>query len=400
MSTKKISTISLPTPNYSLEVGSLNVNSDKPNSPQWIPRFSHLAQIVEVRRTGFTLPNQIGSRWKHLICPALVIENVNPELFLRRDFISKFVDTGAVHIVNDSHDVKVSSYEMYTKNNILTIILNEKQYRRFGLIAKKFSKSPTSHTKMYRVEVDLGDERIKSSNKYQDSLVQAMRRLNTLAKVYFRYVPREEASCQLGDVSADTLCLDYLKFVIDEYAIDGFKPVPLTGCFPMSQRLEKSWLNCSQVHPPLELEFVYRKRDNFCNIQRDTESLARLMEIVDWLGYQILSLDCDREEIRWSYRDQFDESERYDVACFQVRGSMDFEHINARLADIFDIGEGASNGNPIVLRSLILHEIGNGNSKDNKNIIGNKSSVVFLQDCSSRSPDVNLITVIGLSGEI
>ena len=94
MTTRKITTIKLPHPSYSLDIGKLDIaqlsqtQNDDLNLPEsFIPRFSDMAQIIEVRERGQTLPRQIESRLKNLLGSFIVIKDARPELFLRRDFI-------------------------------------------------------------------------------------------------------------------------------------------------------------------------------------------------------------------------------------------------------------------------------------------------------------------------
>lgn len=391
MTTTKISSISLPKPNYNLQIGCLELGNDKFESRQWIPRFSHLAQLIEVRKTGTTSPNQISDDWRKLVYPSLVIENARPELFVRRDFISSFVDTGSIHVVTEPSNVRPSNYQIYVSGHILSIILDEKQYRRFGLVAKKVVRTPTNKKKIYRIDIDLRDARIKNNNKYQDRLVRALRRLEALGKVYFRYVATDRA--KTGDCQANQSCLDFFNHVIEEYALDGFKPVPLTACSTTTTKLEKKWLNFSQVHPPLELEFIRSKliHDEF-SLEMDSDSLKRLIDIVDWLGFQLLSLDCDREEIRSIYGEE--NIERYDVGCSQISGLIDSEYLSSNLASIFSSCCNQEDSGNNILRVLILYGVPSSGSE-----ITNISNVVFLQDCSLATPEVNSISVIGFSGE-
>lgn len=396
MTTKKISSLKLPIPNYGLDIGYINIDENKPDCTQWIPSFSHLTQLIEVRETGCTNPNQISESWKTLIYPSIVIEDARPELFLRRDFISKFVDTGSIYISNDLSGKKVPVYQMCAKGKVLSITLNEKQYRRFGLVAKKVNRTPHNPVKTYRVDVSLDDVRIKNSNKYQDKLVQAMKRLEPVGKIYFRYIPKDRVEQYESKYSE--ICLDYFQSVIDEYAMDGFKPVPLTRCSLSHQKLERNWINCSQSHPDLSLKCIQGKFLNDCGLHRDTESLRKLMDIVDWLGFQLLSIDCDKEEILSGYfanlnsleeasEKERSNRERYDVVCSQVRGVIDYNQLTMNLAKIFK-----DDSDYVIFRALILNG-SRGNS------MTTSSTIMLLQDCTLGSLDVNSVTVIGLSGE-
>lgn len=114
--------------------------------------------------------------------------------------------------------------------------------------------------------------------------------------------------------------------------------------------------------------------------------LDRIVNIIDWLGYQLLSLDCEKEEICLNY--PIDE-ERLDVSCKQISGVVDFEQIQNNFDRVF-ITEDCPDDH-VVFRAMILY--------DCKNSID--SSVVLLQDCAQRSLDgAKPLTVIGMSSKI
>lgn len=393
MTTKNFTALKLPYPNYCLEVGYLDLRQNDCNLYKWIPRFSELAQTIEVRKTCSIDPNNICSMANEITGSYVVIRDVRPELFLRRDFIAEFVETGTVHLTQSGSSLlSPSGYQIGTSGNILAITMNEKQYRRFGMIAKKVISNKIAG-KVYRVEVDLRDDRIKRSNKYQDKLVQTFRRLKSLDRVYFRYEPNGSMS----DRSANEKSLAFFNFVINEYAIDGYKPVPLSKCSLVERKLERRWLNCSQLHPPLRLFDLDEQQDTtdaagdavtasqiIGGIQRNEQLLDYLTKIIDWLGYQLLSLDCDRGEIRCRYQE---DQERLDVACAQVRGFMDYEQIRSKLGELFSTN-GMADGLDI-MRALLLYQCP-----------GADKSVVLLQDRSKGIEEASLITVVGMSKEV
>lgn len=330
MTTKNFSSISLPRPKCSLQVGNMLIEPNQPNKSSWIPKFSDIIQIVEVRQTGSTQLNMLVKQMKHVIGSYIVINDVRPELFLRRDFIKKFVHSGTVHLTQATRDE--SDYRICSIDNQLQITLNEKQYRRFGLIGKKISnnkaKRGASH---YLITCDLKDKRLINSNSYHDKLVQTFKRLGALMQVYFRFVPNISATNANMSISeATSESLYFFNYVIHEYATDGFLPVPLTGCSEVRQKIDKKWLNCSQLHPDLSLT-----------------TTGGIAEIVDWIGFQILGINCDKEEIRSRYPD---EQERLDVACLQLSGMVDFKHVQEILSDIFE----AQDDN-VVLRAMCLY---------------------------------------------
>lgn len=254
MTTKKFSAITLRHPKNSMEIGCLDLRQTDLNLPKWIPRFSDLAQLIEVRETGFaSITRSRVADETDFFGSYIVIDNARPELFLRRDFISKFVEQGTVHLVQVDRGVEYKGldYQMQTSSNVLTIVMDEKQYRRFGLVAKKvISKKKTTCTR-YQIDIDLNDQRIKKSNKYQDRLIATLRRLNPIKKLYFRYAASDCSG--LSESEANDKCLEFFRYVINEYAMDGFQPVPLTGVSKFNQKIDRRWSNRSQRHPSLDL---------------------------------------------------------------------------------------------------------------------------------------------------
>ena len=131
-------------PKYSVRVARVsNLQADgdcdsKADLKLPVPQFSQLCQLIEVRKCGSAFPRQIDHRLNQtgFLSTHIIINNCRPELFLRRDFIKQFVLTGQVCLAQLS-----GGYHLTAKNNVLLITLNAKQYRRFGLIAKRVLKS-------------------------------------------------------------------------------------------------------------------------------------------------------------------------------------------------------------------------------------------------------------------
>lgn len=337
MTTKNFSAITLPQPKCSIQVGNILIDCNQLNKSAWIPKFSDTIQIVEARQTGSTYPSQLAKQMKSVIGSYIIIDNVRPELFLRRDFIKRFVHNGTVHLSQANKDE--ADYRICSINNELQITLNEKQYRRFGLVAKKTISSRAKNTKHYLITADLKDKRIIESNKYQDKLVQTFRRLGALRQVYFRFVP---SSTEISISEATSDSLNYFYCVKNEYAVDGFQPVPLTGCSEVRQKIHRKWLNCSQLHPDLSPSETNGIRD-----------------IVDWIGYQLLEINCDKEEVRCKYPEGLG---RLDVSCLQISGMVDFKHVQEILADIF---EKSQDDDGLVMRALCLY----GTQPKNSNLM-------------------------------
>lgn len=303
MTTKNFSSLKLPYPKYP-RLNCLNLNEQEYNLK---PRLFDRVQIIEARRSS-PVKREIVPFESDLI----LIENCRPELFLRRDFIRKFVDNGKIHIFQLG-DEESTSYRMYTSNkNVLSFNMNEIQYRRFGMIASKVIKTKTA--KRYRIDIDLKNEKIKTSNKCQDRLVMYLRRLSSIDKIYFRFEPNE---------SGANKSLDFFRYVIDEYATDGFQPVPLTGCLEVSQRIEQSWTRSSQPIPDFNMK----------------------EEIIDWLGYQLLSIDCEdllssfngqqqqlEEQQQRQEEDDRKKERRCDVLCQKLDGVFELEQIRGVFA--------------------------------------------------------------------
>lgn len=402
MTTRKFSAIKLPHPKYTLEVGCLSAKEKCLNLPTWIPRYSDLAQVIEVKRSGFDptfgsvcsttgSPAAAGTKQdiaSNLLGSFITIDNARPELFLRRDFIARFVLRGTIHLVQDdgtnSSTTRDTDYTVYTWNNVLYLVMGERLYRRFGLIGKKLAAAPGGARKRsaahrYRIKVDLRDGKILESNKYQDRMVEIFRRLSPINKLYFRFVPGHELAREMTLAEANVNSLEFFRYVIDEYALDGMQPVPLSGCSVAKHQLQRRWTNRSQLHPDLNLASI------------STATTDRLVDVIDWLGYQLLSLDCDSvDELRSKYLTEQQtisdgDTERFDVHCSQILGVMDFEQIRDTLDGVFgDRSQGT------VLRALLLYN--NNNNNDNSN-----SAVVLARDYYARDSQV---TVIGMSSSI
>ena len=441
MTTKNFSAIKLPHPRYKLEVGKFNLypstrqelviekqqslgreqaitdnvdsnpdNVEEQQVTRLLPRYIHKAHVIEVKEPGYTIPGCFGSHIKNFLGSHVVITDARPELFLRRDFIRKFVERGRVfvsHIPDDSNP----GYKLtITADSRMLITMNAKQYRRFGLVAKKVislaAENFGTKEKCYRVEINLRDERIMKNNRYQDKLVNLLRRLSPINKVYFRFIPEDKSASSLSISEANELSVEFFKYVIEEYALDGCQPVPLTNCSAISQKIERHKLNCSQLHPRLDLAHIVRD-DGKLSLDKDGgDKLAELVELVDWLGYQLLSLDCDMSEIKSNYPDGG--NPRYDVSCTHIVGAIDYQHIEYNLPILFGTSEGRrAEDEGVVLRALILFEDHNEHISSSaqaslENVspysnVGNTSGVAYIQDCIHGSKVANEITVIGMA---
>lgn len=386
MTTRKFSAISLPYPKYSLEVGCFNLNEKDLDLAEWVPKFNVLTHVIEVKKTGSALSSrgQPSIVEQHLTGSYLMIENFRPELLLRRDFISQFVKSGKIYLAQDNSGSSSSSstrkdlyYEIQTSNNNrILITMNEEQYRRFGLIAKKVISNKSTGRKHYRIEIDLKDERISKSNKYQDKLVETLKRLKPLDRVYLKFVSNNlegDKSRMTTEDDDDNKCLNFFKYVIDEYEKDGFKPVPLTNCCKLERKVVREWTNYSQLHPDLSLNYDIKSND-----------YENILEIVDWLGYQVLSLDCsnNNNNISSNKKNNNINSERLDVKCTEISGcAFDFEQ------DIGRFFDNATADKLSVFRALIMYS----NGKDEQN--SNKGFVFLQENCNEKC---NLIIKVGL----
>lgn len=506
MTTKNFSATDLPHPRYSLELGRFSIKlkardgelRERPqkqildngtgtssahdkggdgdiNLPSTcLPRFSQLAQVIEVKRPGLTLPGRVGSNIRDFLGSYCVIENARPELFLRRDFISKFVDNGTIHIsslsdhqestfepmrlptINGScgsddnaaniavDDIGIANsraktYKLATKNNVMTITMGAKQYHRFGLVAKKvISLSQAGPRKkanrrivkndgdqLYVVEICLLEEKLKKSNKYQDKLIAALRRLNPVNKVYFRFIP-DKSKLDITETAANELSLEFFNNVIKEYELDGCKPVPLTNCSIDGQKVERNWVNYSQLHPELCLINMVarigplmsnpRSIENYLDslaLEEADMAMAQLVEIIDWLGYQVLELDCDKlsKTFDWNDTSSDERLDRLDVSCTRIIGHIDFKQVQDNMTRLFVL----DNPGDLVLRALILYDASSSSleslnsGEDLENVDGSidscpcansstRSGVIYLQDCSSGSKAASEIMVISMSG--
>lgn len=405
-----------------------------------LPRFSQLAQVIEVRKPGFMLPSRaLGANIKDFLGSYCIIENARPELFIRRDFLSKFVDKGTIHVAQlsdqlyDGGDANAdsagpnappqtsqaaawpaqgatqsaatqSSYQLTTtKNNVLIITMDSKQYHRFGLVATKVvvpmqqrprpsagrpfrnngatkgsknkgtrqsttGSNSASHQVLYRIEIDLKDERIMTSNKYQDKLMQTFRRLNSINKLYFRFIPDKSKLLGLSQAAAQELSLEYFNYVIEEYKLDGCKPIPLTRCSLGQQRILNNFVNRSQLHPPLGVSKLLMANngeqvlfESQLDRGRDDEKfegiLKCLVDIVDWLGYQLLKLDCDKLAKFEDWNDSATSTTRVDVSCTQIIGTIDFKQVQDNLRTLF--AHPNSEEDDVLQRALILYDAHN-----------------------------------------
>lgn len=453
MTTRKFSALKLPHPRYSLEVGKFNLgisrqekrpgeSSQKPQElsdddandrlqrkfhmpPFCLPRFSYFAHVIEVKEPGYTIPGRVGLHIRNFLGSHVVIQNARPELFLRRDFISNFVLKGRIFIMHMPSDSNPDYKLSISVDNVMCISMNARQYRRFGLVAKRVvSLAPEmygSKEKSYRVEIDLKDERLLKNNKYQDKMMSKLRRLSCINEIYFRFVPypcdksaSPAISNDLPIASANELSVEYFKYVIEEYALDGCEPVPLTGCSAVCQRIERHWLSSAQLHPRLDVAQIVRNdedgKDWFCcgptkqgNLN-GYDKLADVMELVNWLGYQLLSLDCDLDEIKSNYPDGG--KPRYDVSCTQIMGAIDYEHVQHNLHYLF--GRERPEDDGCIIRALFLYgdnhhaELVSSALRSSENVnpycnVANNSGVVYIQDCNHGSKAADEITVIGMS---
>lgn len=458
MTTKNFSAIKLPhSSDYSLDIGHFKLHDQHLNLPtKYLPRFSHLAHVIEVVRLPETKQNRSSTSSYSSSSAALkaqqrlktnvdeflrygsylVIENARPELFLRRDFIARFVSNGTFHL---SHVVKVgqtnAGYQITCRNNVLLITMTSRQYHRFGMVAKRVKKNTGSgaNSKSYLVEIDLKERRIVQDNKYQDRLVATLKRLPPIRYLYFRFIPTKTDQQQLESVDEHRLrrinrqdvanedALRFFQSIIDEYALDGCQPVPLTNCKKFTQKVKKIWTNSGQLHPELDLSALTGENSLIENLgENNADKLSDVINIVDWLGFQVLKLDCDKDEIKSQYSttgggrvgygggygaNDDDHDDRLDVSCTEIVGTVDFRHVQDNLWVLF----GTKELDNIVLRALILHEgiqgvadqqepwggeclnyRGNGITKTDYAYRGGcvgSNGAVFLQDCSRGSED-------------
>lgn len=406
MTTKKFTPNKLPYPKYTLELGQFDLTQTQDLSLGFNrPIFFDHVHYVEARKEGNFVPGLGRASLEQLITTSVVLEQVRPELFLRRDFIAKFVDRGKIYLTTQEIDVADKLEPWYylnsSGNNVLTIAMNEKQYRRFGLVAKRIAKYGRNSAKMYKIEIDLRDERIKKSNKFQDKLVKILKRLNPVNKVYFRWQLDELAqslngqNCNYATVKVEPNTdytesepLDFFNYVIKEYAIDGFKPIPLGQCYLSSQKIKRSWTNYHQPYPDLRMSKM--------------ASISDVVDVLDWLGYQLLEIDCGSMYHQRAQSDNDNDNNRMDVTCSHLSGTMDIEHVEKSLWKMFN----TNNNDHTVLRALILY-YNNDNNNDTNNInnqptssstltssssfSNNRAGVFLVQDCALNA---NIITVV------
>lgn len=372
MTTKEFSSIALPYPKYHVEVGCFEVGHQDNDAflPQVIPSFCYNIQLVEVKKSTLNLSHKI-SPLEDLIGSCVCIENANLELFIRRDFIKSFVLTGKVYLWHDQGASIESSgsYKISCTNNVMVILMDEHQYARFGLIGKRLNKKRGKRQKtLYQVEVDLREEKILKSNKYQDRLLACFKRLPNINKLYFRWSPCNN-SCISTDIDLEAnnrKAMEFFESIIDEYNKYSFTPLPLTGCIELRQKLERKWTNRSQLYPfidgPNNLFTCYTEPIE--GVERDADKLAAIVDVVDWLGQQFLSLNCIDDVIMKDGKN-IDSTggasgrERVDVSCSQLTGPMDFDWIQRNLGKIFGCPkpkDKSGDDNEIILRALILHD--------------------------------------------
>lgn len=363
MSIRNIQVTALPYPVHTLQIGSIRLDlSDDHDSVQlrsWVPRFTKVAQVVEVYGRGSADYESHNEIVDDMLGNYLIIENARPELFVRRDFIKDFVKKGHVHVLTD--DEIEAPYELLIDDRTMSILLTDRQYRRFGLTTGKPITHNDSRAQTFKVDIDLSDDRILKSNKFQDKLVEKLRRLEPIKRVYFRFDPRSEDSKRIesGVDNSCVNCMDFFRYVLDEYAADGMKPVPLTGCSEASQKLSRKWTNYSQPKPSsvdLSRKSIYSD---------DREALDKFTGLLDWLGFQVLSLDINRDgstDVRTSANDArvqgIEPKEMVDVLCAEIcSGVMDSSRIEQYLKRVFGRREEAKGDNTsgLLFRALVLY---------------------------------------------
>lgn len=368
MASRKFNAFRLPYPVYRNEIGSLSIDESQDDKkenvkkvrrrPGWVPRFSHLIQVVEVSESRLATSAQLFPNVDDLITEHIVVHDARPELFVRRDFITKFIDNGHIHIATHPSSLRGNSYRVHTENNVMVITMNEKQYRRFGIIAKKETVKKSTGSKVYRIEVDLKDSRLVKSNKFQDNLISKLRLLDAIKRLYVRYVPHVSEE----HAKATDRCREFLDYVIDEYAADGFKPVPLSGYTVEKQKLARKWVNFEQHRPEQDLRIDYE------NIHSDADKLDELIELVDWFGYQLLSID---DKTRVGSQD----ADKVHVACMQLDGVMDFEDVQSKILATDRQTDG------VIMRAVFLYSKMSADNGDHQN---DMSCVVVVQDLAMR----------------
>lgn len=354
MTTRNFSPISLPHTCHTLTLGTIDLRKENLRLESWLPDFSKGAQLIEVSKEGQIVYGKELDNARKLTTNYLNIDLVRPELFLRRDFIKKFIQNGRVHLV--SYREGAPYHLSITNDNILTILLTEEQYRRFGLITHKVISKPKQNIKLYKIEIDLKNAKILDSNKFQDKMIQTLRRLEPIRQVYFRFVP-DDAFNELSDKtkSAMEICSEFFHYVIEEYAIDGFKPIPLAGCSLASSRVTRKWTNYAQPMPVLI---------NSLSLDGDEETLGKVTDLLDWLGFQVLSLDMSKDEKLTQNSQVSDDTcdmskpALVDVACCEVSGGLiDSSHLVDTLRYVFQTESQIkeSDTDQKIFQSLILH---------------------------------------------
>lgn len=270
-------TQALPYPNYCSSIGIKNLVGER---EKWIPNCVHTIQAFDIN-SSFK-PNLSD----YFTDQYVVIKKVRPELFLRRDFIEKFVLKDNVYMTSSTNRTtsehagnagaadrkKVVSTSASNKDNVLfpnnqinmshsyslncagnamlTLIMDEFVYHRFGLQSKRKVTDKSSNSVKHHVTIDLKDTRLLNSNKYHDKVVQALKRLCALDSVNFRTT----------DPAANEKALEFFTYVKHEYERDGFKPIPLSACRLVRSVVEK------------ESELVLREKPNFCfNLEQLSE---------------------------------------------------------------------------------------------------------------------------------
>lgn len=363
MSIRKIQVTALPYPVYTLQIGSLSLNLSHDYDPShiktWVPRFTSVAQVVEVYRRGNANHCSLGNILDRMLSSYLIIEGARPELFLRRDFIQNFVKKGQVHATSSEIG---DSYKLSIVDNTLNLQLTDVQYRRFGLTAGKVISHPDTKVQSYRISIDLNDDRILNSNKFQDKMVQTLRRLDPLRRLHFRFHPMKRQLFN-DKTSVDKQgdgCLEYFQYVIAEYDADGLKPVPLTACMEANQTISRKWTNYSQPKPS-HVDLTQKSIQS-----NDREALDMFTGLLDWMGFQVLSLDCNHDGKATDHASAGERAEeeklkeKVDVFCAEIcDGTMDSCQVGQYLESVFtggrDSGRQGDAADEPIFRALILY---------------------------------------------
>lgn len=266
---------------------------------QWHKSMSKLAMVRSVRviTIAKNLIQQKSSRLKqHSNFNYHVIKDVHPFLFLRQDFLKHYIHNSQ-GIIATCHSMHDNSYRLnISSDGILTLKLKEEQYHRCGITTSIKHKSHITGRTSYTINLDLKNKKMLLPDmKYYQSILSALKRLPILKAIVIR---------QIDIIKQNVDCIgNFFRSVIDEYNQDGCLPRPLSQCDTYESEVHDSILNRMQPHPNINLTL----HDEISN---------EILDVIDWIGYQLHSLDCSKEEISESYI----ENDFVDVSCDHLSG--------------------------------------------------------------------------------